>query len=26
MWSVDNPAFLLISRLSEVLADGLGKK
>lgn len=26
MWSVDNPAYLLISRLSEVLADGLGKK
>ena len=26
MWSVDNPAYLLMSRLSEVLADGLGKK
>jgi len=26
MWSVDNPAYLLISRLSEVLAEGLGKK
>jgi beta-lactamase class A len=26
MWSVDNPAYLLISRLSEVLSDGLGKK
>ena len=25
MWSVDNPAYLLISRLSEVLADGLAK-
>ena len=25
-WSVDNPAYLLISRLSEVLADGLGKE
>jgi beta-lactamase class A len=23
MWSVDNPAYLLMSRLSEVLADGL---
>jgi beta-lactamase class A len=26
MWSVDNPAYLLISRLSELLAKGLGKK
>ena len=26
MWSVDNPAYLLISRLSEVLSDGLAKK
>jgi len=26
MWSVDNPAYLLMSRLSEVLADGLGKE
>ena len=26
MWSVDNPAYLLISRLSEVLAEGLAKK
>ena len=26
MWSVDNPAYLLISRLSQVLADGLAKK
>jgi hypothetical protein len=26
MWSVDNPAYLLISRLSEVLVDGLAKK
>jgi len=26
MWSVDNPAYLLMSRLSEVLVDGLGKK
>ena len=26
MWSVDNPAYLLISRISEVLAEGLGKK
>ena len=26
MWSVDNPAYLLMSRLSEVLAEGLGKK
>jgi beta-lactamase class A len=25
MWSVDNPAYLLMSRVSEVLADGLGK-
>ena len=25
MWSVDNPAYLLMSRLSEVLVDGLGK-
>lgn len=26
MWSVDNPAYLLMSKLSEVLANGLGKK
>jgi beta-lactamase class A len=26
MWSVDNPAYVLISRLSEVLAEGLAKK
>jgi hypothetical protein len=26
IWSVDNPAYLLISRLSEVLAEGLAKK
>lgn len=26
MWSVDNPAYLLMSKLSEVLASGLGKK
>ena len=26
MWSVDNPAYLLMSRLSEVLADGLAKR
>ena len=26
MWSVDNPAYLLMSRLSEALVDGLGKK
>jgi beta-lactamase class A len=26
MWSVDNPAYLLMSRLSEVLAEGLTKK
>ncbi len=26
MWSVDNPAYLLMSRLSEVIAEGLGKK
>ena len=26
MWSVDNPAYLLMSRLSEVIAGGLGKK
>ena len=26
MWSVDNPAYLLMSRLSEVLVAGLGKK
>ena len=26
MWTVDNPAYLLMSRLSEVLVDGLGKK
>jgi len=25
-WSVDNPAYLLMSRLSEVLVEGLGKK
>ena len=25
MWSVDNPAYLLMSRLSEVIAEGLGK-
>jgi hypothetical protein len=25
MWSVDNPAYLLMSELSEVLVDGLGK-
>ena len=25
MWSVDNPAYLLMSRLSEVIADGLAK-
>ena len=25
-WSVDNPAYLLMSRLSEVLVQGLGKK
>src|SRR5829696_3727118 len=26
MWSVDNPAYLLMSRLSEVIAGGLAKK
>ena len=26
MWSVDNPAYLLMSRLSELLAEGLAKK
>lgn len=26
MWSVDNPAYILMSRLSEVLVAGLGKK
>ncbi|HEY4425910.1 MAG TPA: serine hydrolase [Pyrinomonadaceae bacterium] len=26
MWSVDNPAYLLMSRLSEVLAEGLARK
>ena len=26
MWSVDNPAYLLMSRLSEVLAEGLAKR
>ena len=26
MWSVDNPAYLLMSRLSEVLVDGLARK
>jgi len=26
MWSVDNPAYLLMSRLSEVLVEGLSKK
>ena len=26
MWSVDNPAYLLMSRLSEVLVNGLSKK
>lgn len=26
MWSVDNPAYLLMARLSEVLVEGLGKK
>jgi beta-lactamase class A len=26
LWSVDNPAYLLMSRLSEVLVEGLGKK
>lgn len=25
MWSVDNPAYLLMSRLSEIIADGLAK-
>jgi hypothetical protein len=24
-WTVDNPALLLMSRLSEILVDGLGK-
>jgi beta-lactamase class A len=26
MWSIDNPAYLLMSRLSEIIAEGLGKK
>lgn len=26
MWSVDNPAYLLMSRLSEVIAEGLAQK
>jgi len=26
MWSVDNPAYLLMSEISEALANGLGKK
>ena len=26
MWSVDNPAYLLMSRLSEVIAEGLARK
>jgi hypothetical protein len=26
IWSVDNPAYLLMSRLSEVLVNGLAKK
>ena len=26
LWSVDNPAYLLMSRLSEVLVDGLAKR
>jgi beta-lactamase class A len=26
IWSVDNPAYLLMSRMSEVLIDGLGKR
>ncbi len=26
MWSVDNPAYVLMSRLSEVIVDGLGRK
>jgi hypothetical protein len=26
MWSVDHPAYLLMSKLSEVLAEGLTKK
>lgn len=26
MWSVDNPAYVLMSRLSEVIADGLARK
>jgi beta-lactamase class A len=25
VWTVDNPALLLMSRLSEILVDGLGK-
>lgn len=25
IWSVDNPAYLLIARLSNLLTDGLGK-
>ena len=26
MWSVDNPAYLLMARLSQVLAEGLATK
>jgi beta-lactamase class A len=26
MWSVDNPAYVLMARLSEVIVDGLGRK
>jgi hypothetical protein len=26
IWSVDNPAYLLMSRLSEVLVEGLVKR
>jgi hypothetical protein len=26
MWSVDNPAYLLMSRLSDAIADGLASK
>jgi beta-lactamase class A len=26
MWSVDNPAYVLMSRLSEVLVEGLSKR
>jgi len=25
MWSPDNPAYLLMSRVSEIVIDGLGK-